>query len=58
MFPKQIPMIDFLGAYHSKMVTDVISYYLELIIPVCLSSSGDFKKLLDFYENWCECHVT
>ena len=38
-------MIDFLGVYHSKMVTDLISYCLELIVSICLSSSGDFKNL-------------
>jgi hypothetical protein len=51
-------MIDFVGVYRNRMVNDVISYSLELIVPVCLSSSGDFKSLLDFYEIWCECHAT
>jgi len=51
-------MIDFLGVYHSKMVNDVISYPLESIVPVCHSSSRDFKDLLDFYEIWDECRLT
>lgn len=51
-------MVDFLDVYHSEMVNDLISYSLELIVPVCLSSSGDFKTLLDFYEIWDECRLT
>jgi len=51
-------MVDFLDVYHNEMVNHVISYSLELIVPACLSSSGDFKDLLDFYEIWDEFHLT
>jgi len=53
-----MPMVDFLDIYHNEMVSDVISFSLQLIAPVWLYSSGDFKKLLGFYEIWNECHLT
>jgi hypothetical protein len=55
----KISMIEFKGVCNNKMVNDLISYYLELIVLVCISSCGDFKNpFLDFYEIWCECHAT